>query len=94
MANKTPVYILIIWNIIVMLIYGIDKAKAKTGAWRVPEKTLIALALCMGAAGALIGMRVFHHKTRHKLFTVGVPACLVLNILVVWAVSGNSALLR
>ena len=48
--------------------YGIDKLKAKAGAWRIPEKTLWLFGLAGGAPGALLGMSVFHHKTRKVSF--------------------------
>lgn len=86
MLKENAVIILIIWNVIVMLVYGLDKIKAKKGAWRIPEKTLILLAFLMGAPGALFGMKIFRHKTKHRLFTIGVPVCLVLNVLMVYAV--------
>ena len=56
-------------NLITFCVYGADKRRAKIqGARRVPEKTLFALALLLGSAGALFAMRVFHHKTRHWYF--------------------------
>ena len=86
MSVQNAIIVLIIWNVIVMLIYGIDKLKAKKGAWRIPEKTLIGLAFLMGATGALFGMKFFRHKTKHKLFTIAVPVCFILNVLMVAAV--------
>ena len=57
------------------------KRRAKIqGARRVPEKTLFALALLLGSAGALFAMRVFHHKTRHWYFKYGIPAILLLQL--------------
>ena len=65
-------------NLITFFVYGADKRRAKIpGACRVPEKTLFALALLLGSAGALLGMRVFHHKTRHWYFRLGIPAILL-----------------
>ena len=62
-------------NLITFCVYGADKRRAKIqGARRVPEKTLFALALLFGSAGALFAMRVFHHKTRHWYFKFGFPA--------------------
>jgi uncharacterized membrane protein YsdA (DUF1294 family) len=59
-------------NILTFCVYGADKRRAKIqGARRVPEKTLFALALLLGSAGALFAMRVFHHKTRHWYFKFG-----------------------
>ncbi|MCI2106464.1 MAG: DUF1294 domain-containing protein [Intestinimonas sp.] len=50
---------------------GVDKWKARRGAWRVPERTLWLLALLLGGMGAWLGMRVFRHKTLHREFRVG-----------------------
>ena len=72
---------LIIVNIIGFFIMGIDKAKAKAGAWRIPEKTLLGIALIGGGAGVWCGMEMFHHKTKHWYFKYGVPMiCLVESI--------------
>lgn len=68
-------------NFITFFVYGADKRCAKIpGARRVPEKTLFALALLLGSAGALLGMRVFHHKTRHWYFRFGIPAILLVQL--------------
>ena len=56
-------------NVITALLYGADKAKARRGAWRIPERVLLGCGICGGALGALLGMRLFHHKTRHWYFT-------------------------
>lgn len=68
-------YLLII-NIITFFTYGIDKLKAKKGKWRIPEATLLLLAAIGGSLGALLAMKEWHHKTKHKKFTLGVPAIL------------------
>jgi uncharacterized membrane protein YsdA (DUF1294 family) len=59
---------LAVWRFLALILYGADKAKAKAGAWRIPEKTLLGAGFFGGAAGALLGMRLFHHKTRHWYF--------------------------
>ena len=59
---------------------GADKSRARKNQWRIPESTLIWIAALGGAAGVLLGMRVFHHKTRHAKFTVAVPLLLALQI--------------
>ncbi len=61
---------LIAINAVAFIAYGIDKLKAKFRAWRIPEKTLWLLGLLGGAAGGLLGMQVFRHKTRHALFYI------------------------
>ena len=73
------------WNLIVFLTYGIDKLKAKKEKWRIPEKTLLLMALFLGGTGALIGMGVFHHKTQHKSFSIGVPLMTLLNYVMIGA---------
>lgn len=60
--------------------YGIDKLKAKKGAWRIPEKTLLGLGALGGAVGGVLGMRKFRHKTRHNYFWVINYAAIVLHI--------------
>ncbi len=81
--------VLLVWlaviNLVTFAVYGVDKAKAKRGAWRVPEKTLFLLPLLGGSLGALLGMKVFHHKTKHWYFVWGIPLILLAQIaLAVW----------
>jgi uncharacterized membrane protein YsdA (DUF1294 family) len=61
---------------------GADKSRARRNQWRIPERTLLLLAAIGGAAGILLGMRVFRHKTRHPRFTVTVPLLLFLQAVV------------
>ncbi|MBR6539890.1 MAG: DUF1294 domain-containing protein [Bacteroides sp.] len=68
-------------NIVAFFVYGIDKLKAKRNKWRIPESTLLLLAVIGGSIGALLGMKVWHHKTMHKKFTYGVPLIIVIQIL-------------
>ena len=68
-------------NVVTFLVYGGDKRRAKRpGARRIPEKTLLLMAALGGSPGALAGMRVFHHKTRHWYFKFGIPAILLCQI--------------
>lgn len=62
---------------------GIDKAKAKRGAWRIPEKTLFGIALMGGGAGIWLGMETFRHKTKHWYFKYGIPAITLLEFIAV-----------
>lgn len=71
---------LAIVNGVALLLYGLDKRYAQKKRWRIPEATLIAVAALYGALGAFLGMRIFHHKTKHKKFTVTVPILLILQI--------------
>ena len=72
-----PVITYLLWylaavNLVTFTVYGVDKAKARRGAWRVPEKTLFLLPLLGGSVGALLGMLVFRHKTKHWYFVWGI----------------------
>lgn len=67
-----------LWNLAVFVLYGADKAKACRGRRRVRERTLLICALALGGAGAMAGMLVFRHKTRHRVFRVLLPLALVL----------------
>ena len=72
-------------NVVTFFMYGIDKLKAKRSKWRIPEATLIGLAVIGGSIGAWLGMRVWHHKTMHKKFQFGIPLIILAQIaLVVW----------
>ena len=84
---STELQIVLIYTAVVSCIgffsMGIDKRKAKRDAWRIPEKTLLGLALIGGGAGVWLGMEVFRHKTKHWYFKYGVPFICVLEILAV-----------
>lgn len=80
-SNGSLVFFLAIINIISFALFGIDKHKAKHNLWRIPEKILFAFALLGGSPGAILGMRFFHHKTLHKRFRYGLPAILILQVL-------------
>ena len=82
MAN-VPLYYLIVVNVVTFLVYGIDKWKAKQGSWRISEATLLILAVIGGSIGALIGMKVWHHKTMHKKFRYGLPLILIIQIILI-----------
>ena len=73
-------YYMIGINAVSFVAYGIDKLKAKKGKWRIPEATLLLLAVAGGSIGAWMGMKVWHHKTLHKKFRYGVPAILFLQL--------------
>ena len=77
---------LLLWllavNVAAFVMMGLDKAKAKLGDWRIPEKTLLLTAAVGGSVGAILGMQLFRHKTRHAAFAVGLPAILVVQLAV------------
>ena len=76
-------YYLIAINVIVFFIFGIDKLKAKKGKWRIPESTLLLLAIIGGSIGAWLGIKVCHHKTLHKKFKYGIPLIVIAQIAIV-----------
>ena len=61
---------------------GIDKRKARKNAFRVPEATLFAMAIIGGSLGSFLGMHLFRHKTKHLSFIIGMPAILVIQIVI------------
>lgn len=69
-------------NAVAFIVYGIDKYRARNGKWRIPEATLLMLAVVGGSVGAWLGMKAWHHKTRHMKFRYGVPVILLLQIVV------------
>jgi len=76
--NEILILALIIWNICVFLIYGLDKYRAIKDGWRIPEKTLLAIAFLAGGPGALAGMYIFRHKTRQAKFRILVPLAVII----------------
>ena len=74
---------LILVNAAAFLLMLIDKSKAKRGAWRIPERTLLGSAILGGSLGAITGMYLFRHKTKHSKFTIGIPVILIIQIIVI-----------
>lgn len=73
-------YYMIGINAISFIVYGIDKLKAKRGRWRIPEASLLLLAVVGGSIGAWLGMKLWHHKTLHKKFRYGIPLIVFVQI--------------
>ena len=97
MIANALLYYLIVINIVTFLVYGIDKwrstsgrllptgrKKAKQGSWRISEATLLILAVIGGSIGALLGMKLWHHKTMHKKFKYGLPLILLAQIALIY----------
>lgn len=86
-------YYLLAINLLALFLMGLDKCKARRGKWRIPERTLFLSAILGGSIGAILGMRCFRHKTRHRSFVVGMPLILMLQVLLavgflIWYRSG------
>ena len=72
-------------SIFTFILFGIDKRKAQKNRFRIPEKTLIGFSLLGGGLGGWLGMRLFHHKTKHTSFRILVPLGAILWTLIVIA---------
>jgi uncharacterized membrane protein YsdA (DUF1294 family) len=85
MASDKAVWIVLGWYLalstIAFLLYGRDKSAAAHGRWRTPEATLHLVALLGGWPGALVGQRVFRHKTRKQPFQAVFWGTVVVNCL-------------
>ena len=79
---KYALLIILILNLIAFVLMGIDKRRAINGQDRIPESTLLFWGFMMGGPGLLLGSLVFHHKTRKWKFRLGIPAALLVNLLV------------
>ena len=84
--TEALLYYLIVINIVTFLVYGIDKWKAKQGSWRTSEASLLLLAVIGGSIGALLGMKIWHHKTMHKKFKYGLPLILLVQIVLIYLI--------
>ena len=85
--TDTIIYLFIGINVLTLIVYGIDKWNAKQGKWRISEATLLMLAVIGGSIGALLGMRIWHHKTMHKKFKYGIPLILLAQIALLYLTS-------
>ena len=71
----------VVINLTVFALYGVDKRRAIRGAWRIPEKTLLTGTWLLGGVGAWLAMRLFRHKTKHRVFQVSAPVGATLSLL-------------
>lgn len=78
--NSILLFFILGINVITFMVYGIDKLKAQKGKWRIPEATLLLLAIVGGSIGGWCGMKVWHHKTMHKKFKYGIPMIIAVQI--------------
>ena len=72
--------VIAVMNLVSFALMGIDKRRARRGAWRISEKALFLTTACFGGLGGVLGMKVFHHKTQHWYFRVFFPVLLVVQI--------------
>ena len=79
MHDIIPAYFIFI-NLLAFFLMGADKRRAKKDLWRIPEAHLFLGALLGGSPGAILGMYLFRHKTRHWYFRWGLPLILLLQL--------------
>lgn len=86
--NTYLLIILLIWNTVVFFLYAMDKYRARHGSWRVPERVLLLCAFFCGGIGAVAGMCLLRHKTRHLKFRILLPITAILTaavaVLIQW----------
>ncbi|MCR4744082.1 MAG: DUF1294 domain-containing protein [Lachnospiraceae bacterium] len=82
------VYLLLI-NFVAFALMAIDKSRAKKHEWRIKEATLFLSAIIGGSIGAITGMQVFRHKTKHWYFVVGMPAILIIQLILTYLLVRN-----
>jgi len=78
------IIVFLAWNVIVMLIYGIDKFLAITNKRRISEKTLLLCAFLLGSFGAMFGMVLFNHKTSKSVFRYFVPTAVIITLAAIY----------
>lgn len=71
----------LIANLVTVILYKVDKVKAVKKSWRIKEKVLLSFGFFFGAFGALFAMHTFRHKTKHWYFVFGMPAILLIQII-------------
>lgn len=67
-------------SLVLFVLMGVDKALSKTKKRRIRERTLMLVAVFLGAIGGYLGMVLFRHKTLHKKFSIGFPLLAILQI--------------
>ena len=82
-ATQFLLFYLTTINVAAFFLFGIDKWKAKRSQWRIAEAMLLGLAVMGGSLGAWSGMKIWHHKTRHKKFKYGIPFILLIQVAIV-----------
>lgn len=75
---------LVLINAAAFTLMLVDKRKAVRRQWRIPEATLLGISALGGSAGAIAGMYLFRHKTRHLKFRAGLPVMLAAQLLILY----------
>ena len=87
MSQMNPLRLLLIYitlvNVAAFVVYGIDKWQSQRGGWRISEATLLWIVTAGGGIGALAAMWIMRHKTKHAKFTIGVPAIMITEFVLI-----------
>lgn len=81
--HRPFIFYLIIINTLTFILVYIDKQKAIKHQWRIPEKNYLIISILGGYLGMILGMKLFHHKTKRKKFYIGIPLILIL---IIWII--------
>lgn len=84
--NREIIIYFIIMTILTFFLFGLDKKRAQKHKWRIKVFTLLGMCFLGGSLGGLIAMYVFHHKTKQKYFTWGVPLILITQVFCLFAI--------
>lgn len=79
-----PIYYIIAVNLCAFVLFGVDKWKATKGWRRISEAFLLLMAIVGGSIGAWLGMKIWHHKTLHKKFRYGLPAIILVQMVLIF----------
>ena len=84
------IYLLFVYigvvNVVGFILPAVDKRRAKKDRWRIRESTLFLVSVLGGSVAMYISMGLFHHKTKHKRFMIGIPVIIVLQVALITAV--------
>ncbi len=80
MLDQTLLIYYVAINLLAFVLYYVDKRRAINNQWRIPEKTLLGVAVVGGGLGAHLGMKVWHHKTQKTVFKIVVPLCILVHL--------------
>jgi len=86
---ETLITLALLVNLVAFTIMGYDKYAAHRNQWRIPEKRLMVTALVGGSPGILLGMKIFRHKIRHRMFAMGIPVITILQLLLLFWIYYN-----
>lgn len=81
--------VLLVMNVAAFVLMGVDKSRAQSGQWRIPERTLFLVTGLFGGLGGTLGMHLFRHKTKHWYFCIGFPAMMIVQVVLLIVIAGR-----